>query len=361
MPASLRYQACDETICYAPATADDVAGRCASSPQARRSLPRTATSFDRIAFGHGEAPTHGVALARRVAPRRAGRDAHAGLADARRLHRARGTTGGYLGSADFLKFIHNAENGVQAAGLFEGRGPLAILLIVFLGGLALNLTPCVLPMIPINLAIIGAGAQAGSRSRGFLLGAAYGAAMALVYGVLGLIVILTAGHVRHDQLVAVVQRRHRRALRRARAGDVRRPRDRLLALLERRSARTNRSRGTFLRGLRHGRRGGAARGRLRRAGRHSGRAVLEQPLRDRHDDRARAAVLPRLGMAIPWPIAGAGLAALPKPGAWMVRVKQAFGVLILATAVYYGYAAYSLFANRWVDAVRGRRRASRKS
>ena len=28
---------------------------------------------------------------------------------------------------------------------------------VLLGGLALNLTPCVLPMIPINLAIIGAG------------------------------------------------------------------------------------------------------------------------------------------------------------------------------------------------------------
>ena len=44
--------------------------------------------------------------------------------------------------------------------MFEGRGPLMILLIVLLGGLALNLTPCVLPMIPINLAIIGAGSQA---------------------------------------------------------------------------------------------------------------------------------------------------------------------------------------------------------
>ena len=39
-----------------------------------------------------------------------------------------------------------------------------------------------------------------------------------------------------------------------------------------------------------------------------------------------------VGMAMPWPIAGAGLAALPKPGAWMVRVKQVFGVVILATA-----------------------------
>ena len=56
-----------------------------------------------------------------------------------------------------------------------------------------------------------------------------------------------------------------------------------------------------------------------------------------------------IGMAIPWPIAGAGIAALPKPGMWMVRVKQAFGVFILATAAYYAYQSYAIFANRWVD------------
>jgi len=56
-----------------------------------------------------------------------------------------------------------------------------------------------------------------------------------------------------------------------------------------------------------------------------------------------------VGMGLPWPIAGAGLASLPRPGAWMVRVKQAFGVLILLTAGYYGYLAYRLFANRAVD------------
>ncbi len=33
----------------------------------------------------------------------------------------------------------------------------------------------------------------------------------------------------------------------------------------------------------------------------------------------------------------------------MVRVKQVFGVLILGTAVYYGYLAYTLFANQWVN------------
>ena len=129
--------------------------------------------------------------------------------------------------------------------MFEGRGPLAILLLVLVGGLALNLTPCVLPMIPINLAIIGAGAQAGSRSRGFLLGGAYGAAMAFVYGVLGLIVILTAGTFGTINASPWFNLGDRAAVRRARAGDVRRHRHRLLAVLERLPRRRIRPRHRF--------------------------------------------------------------------------------------------------------------------
>jgi thiol:disulfide interchange protein len=49
-----------------------------------------------------------------------------------------------------------------------------------------------------------------------------------------------------------------------------------------------------------------------------------------------------VGMGLPWPFAGAGLAALPKPGAWMVRVKQGLGICILVTAAYYGYEAFTL-------------------
>ena len=104
-----------------------------------------------------------------------------------------GTTGGYLKSSKFLEFIDQAESGEVQKGFFEGKGPLAIILLVTIGGLALNLTPCVLPLVPINMAIIGAGAQAGSRARGFALGGTYGLAMAIVYGALGVIVILTAG------------------------------------------------------------------------------------------------------------------------------------------------------------------------
>jgi len=53
-----------------------------------------------------------------------------------------------------------------------------------------------------------------------------------------------------------------------------------------------------------------------------------------------------VGMALPWPFAGAGLSFLPKPGAWMVRVKQVFGVFIFAMALYYGYLAMNLVAER---------------
>ena len=100
--------------------------------------------------------------------------------------------------------------------------------------------------------------------------------------------------------------------------------DRLLALLERASASASRAAGTFLRRVRDGRGRGAAGRRLRRAGRRSRSCCSRATCTRRGTTIALA--LPfclGLGMAMPWPIAGAGIAALPKPGAWMVRVKQA--------------------------------------
>ena len=255
---------------------------------------------------------------------------------------------GNMGSSDFLEFVRNAEAGMREQGWFDGRGPLAILLIVLVGGLALNLTPCVLPMIPINLAIIGAGAQAGSRGRGFLLGAAYGAAMAFVYGVLGLIVILTAGtfgtinaspwfNAGIAALFVVLA---------LAMFDV------IVIDFSRFGSRfqvAETGRGTFLVAFAMG--GIAA----LLAGACVAPVVIQVVLFSSNlyaTGTPAALALPFLlgvGMAIPWPFAGAGIAALPRPGAWMVRVKQLFGVVILATAAYYGYEAYRLFADRWVD------------
>ena len=346
VPFVLRYQACNDKVCFAPNSAK---GEWAFEvvPAGTAVSPQHADVIGQIAFGTGETPAlapPAFAPNMPAAPVTAIGD---GLAALDRFTVV-STTGGYLGSSDFMTFIRNAEAGITEQGLFEGRGPLAILLIVLLGGLALNLTPCVLPMIPINLAIIGAGAQAGSRQRGFLLGLTYGGAMAFVYGVLGLVVVLTAstfGTINASPWfnlgIAVLFI------------------GLSLAMFDVFEIDFSRFSG--------GVGGGAARGSFTLAftmgavaallaGACVAPVVIQVVLFASNlyaTGTSAALALPfflGIGMAIPWPFAGAGLASLPKPGPWMVRVKQAFGVLILGTAVYYGYLAYGLFANQWVDA-----------
>lgn len=344
VPARLRYQACDATTCYVPTTAD-VEWTVRVVPARARVVATRPEVFKSIAFGRGEAPRRALAAQPKTTP--AALETRAAQLDD---FVVLGATGGYLGSEEFLRFIHNAETGVKERGFFEGRGPLAILLIVFAGGLALNLTPCVLPMIPINLAIIGAGAKTGSRRRGFLLGAAYGGAMAVVYGVLGLVVILTAGtfgtinaspwfNLTIALLFVMLA----------------------LAMFDVVTLDFSGLANRFSPGSRESTNGsllvafgmGAIAALL--AGACVAPVVIQVVLFASNlyaTGTAIALGLPFFlgaGMALPWPIAGAGLAALPQPGPWMVRVKQFLGVLILATAAYYGYEAYSLFASRSVD------------
>jgi thiol:disulfide interchange protein DsbD len=346
VPFHLRYQACDANLCYAPSTFDgEWPLEVGTGAKAAAGTPDPI--FASIAFGKGETP--GAVIAR---PGGAGAGATPAASSGDGIAKldsftALGMNGGYLNADEFLRFVHNAENGVKERGMFEGRGPLMILLLVLVGGLALNLTPCVLPMIPINLAIIGAGAQAGSRGRGFMLGSAYGVAMALVYGAIGLVVILTAGTFGtinsspwFNLGIAILFVVLALAM-----FDV------LLIDFSKYAGNlgTGSSRGSFALAFSMG--GVAA----LLAGACVAPVVIQVVLFSSNlyaTGTKIALALPfclGLGMAIPWPIAGAGLAALPKPGMWMVRVKQAFGVFILATAAYYGYEAYSIFANRWVD------------
>jgi thiol:disulfide interchange protein len=346
IPGRFRYQACDDKMCFQPRT-ERFEWSVRVVPAGTKITPSTDTAFTELAAGRvTEVVTEAIPLPKAAAPA-APLDDNAAIAKLANFT-TQNTTGGYLGTEDFLQFVRDAEQGVGNRGLFEGRGPLAILLIILVGGLALNLTPCVLPMIPINLAIIGAGAQAGSRRRGFLLGSTYGAAMAAVYGALGLIVVLTAGtfgtinsstwfNLGIAVLFVVLA----------------------LAMFDvieidfskYSSGMKNPSkRGTF--GLAFFM--GAVAALL--AGACVAPVVIQVVLFSSSLYAAGtplALALPfvlGLGMAIPWPIAGAGLAALPRPGAWMVRVKQAFGILILATAAYYGYLSYTLFDNLRVDA-----------
>lgn len=348
IPARLRYQACNDSVCFLPLTVETrwtlpvVAADAAVTPQYQ-------DVFKAIKFGTGSAPpVRTAADVEPVAPVVDAADLGDGVAMLDNFE-LRSPAGTYMDRDDFLAFLAAAEAGVMPSGWFDGRGPLAILAIVLLGGLALNLTPCVLPMIPINLAIIGAGARAGSRQRGFLLGASYGAAMTLVYGVIGLVVILTAGAFGginaspwFNLAIAIVFVVLGLAMFDVLLIDF----SKYSTMFQPKAGQQGSVALAFTMG------GVAA----LLAGACVAPVVIQVVLfaSDLYAGGSQVALaLPfvlGLGMAIPWPIAGAGMAALPKPGAWMVRVKQVFGVMIIGTALYYGYLAYTLFENRMVDA-----------
>ncbi len=221
IPGRLRYQACDDRVCFAPQTAT-FEWRIRIAP-AGTAAPAGSPADVFTRLGQGRLTEPGAApAARSIAPTQPSPPVGGAVTDdadvLKTLDRftVQGTTGGYLASAEFLQFIRDAEAGVTQRGLLEGGARSRSWLIVLLGGLALNLTPCVLPMVPINLAIIGAGAKAGSKQRGFVLGLA----LRRGHGP-GLRRARPGGHphgrhVRHDQRVALVQPRHRHPVRRAR-------------------------------------------------------------------------------------------------------------------------------------------------
>ena len=67
----------------------------------------------------------------------------------------------------------------------ERSGLLLSLLLVFLAGMGASLTPCVFPMIPITMAIIGA--KGGGKAKGFALSATLVLGMAVTYTTLGVL------------------------------------------------------------------------------------------------------------------------------------------------------------------------------
>jgi thiol:disulfide interchange protein DsbD len=73
---------------------------------------------------------------------------------------------------------------------FESRGLLLNLIIIFLGGLALNLTPCVYPLIPITIGYFG-GQTEGRTSKLFVLGLLYVLGLSITYSVVGVVTSLS--------------------------------------------------------------------------------------------------------------------------------------------------------------------------
>ena len=256
------------------------------------------------------------------------------------------TDSGSMDKESSIKFLDRADGKNEQGGI-EGSlatwGMVITIPLILLFGTGLNLTPCVLPMIPINLAIIGAGVKAGSKAQGLFLGGLYGLGMALAYGTLGLAVVLagaTFGALNASPwfnlgtaAVFVIL---------------------ALAMFDvftidfsrfqgptQVGSKTGLLRYILIFGL------GAFSALL--AGACVAPALISVLLISANiynSGNYLGLLLPFLlgaGMALPWPIAGAGIAALPKPGMWMNRVKQAFGVLILLFAAYYAFEGYKLW------------------
>ena len=339
---------------------------------------------------------------------------------------------GYLNAPAFVSFLNMESEAKSAKDRFRLSWQAGMiwltLIMIIIGGLALNLTPCVLPLIPVNLAIIGAGIRAASPARGFLLGAVYGLGIVAAYGSLGLAAVLTGAqfgainaspwfNLSIALLFLILS----------------------LALMDRinidfsRLQSNIRLEGEAPRGPDSKRSG---RGNLlrRSSSGYAGRVfaepcdlsgvALQCPPKPWAKDGAKteakeaisssiaaaatedhpcgkpqgflakkgkglffvfalgaisallagACVAPvviavlllsadlyikgnfiglllpfllGLGMALPWPFAGAGLSFLPKPGKWMTHIKHLFALIILLAAFYYGALGIKLLLNKY--------------
>ena len=231
---------------------------------------------------------------------------------------------------EFLAFLSpDATTGETEGGALATFTWLS-LVVVLLGGLAMNLTPCVLPMIPVNLIVIGK-----SPARG----AVYGLGMALAYGVLGVLAAvggMAFGTIQSNPwfnaFVALVFVALGASLFGFFSIDFSRFRS---GVVKPDASRAGLAAPFFL-GARSAVLAGACVAPILVS-------VLVLTARLYAEGNAIALALPfvlGLGMALPWPFLGAGMKVLPKPGAWMKSVNRVFAVLVLLFAAYYGYLAW---------------------
>lgn len=82
------------------------------------------------------------------------------------------------------------ENQSKLASVIESKGLLVTFLIIFVSGLALNLTPCVYPLIPITISYFG-GQVGGKKGSLVLYGIVYVLGMSITYSLLGVVAALT--------------------------------------------------------------------------------------------------------------------------------------------------------------------------
>lgn len=236
---------------------------------------------------------------------------------------------GYMDVDEFVAFLENENK----SSFFDGKAWWLVIILILLGGLAMNLTPCVLPMIPINLMIIGRSASRG---------AFYGAGIAVAYGVLGILAAfggmafgVIQGSPWFNAAIALLFLVLALSMLGVFFIDFSKKRNNFASMRESMWPWLF----AFFMGVVSAILAGACVA-----------PILITVLLLTADLFSKgvyfALALPfvmGVGMALPWPFAGAGLQVLPKPGAWMTKVNKIFGVLVLGFSAYYAYLAYTGF------------------
>ena len=179
---TLKYQPCNDNICLPPAKVSASAPLSALESSAAASSPHaSASSLIRPAawYGTGAAAMRGSVVS--------GQYASAGTAEKLRLIAFDTPAGSSGGAAS----AGGSAGGWNLSHIFAQHGMLVGLLIVLLGGLALNLTPCVYPLIGVTLAYFAN--QGGGPRKIAILAITYVLGIALTFSGVGVAVALSGG------------------------------------------------------------------------------------------------------------------------------------------------------------------------
>ena len=225
---------------------------------------------------------------------------------------------GYMSADRFIAFLDGSDSTTSL--------PYSFFLLPFflvLAGLALNLTPCVLPMIPVNLIIIGKSAKRG---------VAYGLGIALAYGALGAAAAgggMAFGTIQSspwfNAAVAIIFAALALSISGTFAIDF--------------SKWRPKPGSAFFMGIVSASLAGACVAPV-----VASVLLLSADLFAKGHRAALALPLfVGLGMALPWPFLGAGMKLLPKPGAWMKWVNRVFAIVVAGFAVWYASLAWRGF------------------
>ncbi|MBS1492413.1 MAG: protein-disulfide reductase DsbD [Bacteroidetes bacterium] len=160
VPLQIGYQACDDKVCYPPKTwKDSVQISVSAKGDSKAGL--NSLYFSKIQYTFPQVPTAKTE-----------------------------------GTKNTTKLTENPKTSnpdeEQVTNIVEEKGLALALIFIFLGGLALNLTPCVYPLIPITVSYFGAQVS-GSKSQSVMMGVFYALGMSVTYSSLGVFAALTGG------------------------------------------------------------------------------------------------------------------------------------------------------------------------